>query len=599
MKLCDAMVHALLALEVRYLFGVSGANIEHLHDAVHRANDPRLRSVLAKHESGAAFMADGYARASGTLGVCCATSGGGMLNLAAGVAEAQASAVPLLALVGQPPLLTEGQGGFQDSSGKGHNVDALQLWRAVTGYAAKISRPELFWPALEECLQHALHGRQGASALLLPRDLMDAEVGPPPSWLHQVDGPGATRAPVVSERQCQRTWDLLRAARRPVLVLGEAAARQGVGEALQSFIAATGIGVVTTLGNIAAFPHRHPQYLGCIGVAGHPSAHRYLAEQADLVIAAGTQLDAMTLGPLGHTLRRLPLLMVNRSLTDVPRELEPDLLLEMAPAVLFEALNPLLRSRALRFEAPAGYRLSRHPPSPAPAADRPLLTSEAVQTISRHLPQDVHLVFDAGNCAAAAAHYLDAPLGTHASIALGMGGMGYGVASAIGVQLARRHRYAGARRPTVVLCGDGAFLMNGAEVHTAVELGLPVLWIVFNNASHGMCATRQRLYFGNRVEASVFGIEPSIESMSRGFGPRQRLWVERAETSGQLARALCCYFDESAHLPGVLELHLPVEQLPPFAPFIAAQEALQATAALKLGGHELQVGARVAASTIR
>src|SRR6185436_18776180 len=103
----------------------------------------------------------------------------------------------------------------------------------------------------------------------------------------------------------------------------------------------------------------------------------------------------------------------------------------------------------------------------------------------------------AGNCAATALHFLDIPRDTTSTIALGMGGMGYAIAAAIGASL-------GTARPAVVLCGDGAFLMGGMEIHTAVELGLPVLFVVFNNGKHGMCMTRQQLYFEGRVEASRY-----------------------------------------------------------------------------------------------
>src|SRR4051794_35854498 len=112
MKIADALVEALVALDVRYVFGVSGANIEHLHDAIHRRGGAELRSVLAKTETGAAFMADARARVHRTLGVCCATSGGGMLNLLPGIAESFAESVPVLAVVGQAPSRLEGRGAF-------------------------------------------------------------------------------------------------------------------------------------------------------------------------------------------------------------------------------------------------------------------------------------------------------------------------------------------------------------------------------------------------------------------------------------------------------------------------------------------------------
>src|SRR6201995_295751 len=131
MRLADALVVTLRDWGVRYVFGVSGANIEHVHDAIHRLGEGRLSSVLAKSEVGAAFMADARARVKKTLGVCCSTSGGGMMNLAVGIAEAYAESVPVLALVGQPSSALDGRGAFQDSSGIGRSVDALALFGAM------------------------------------------------------------------------------------------------------------------------------------------------------------------------------------------------------------------------------------------------------------------------------------------------------------------------------------------------------------------------------------------------------------------------------------------------------------------------------------
>src|SRR5688500_13602201 len=125
MIVADALASSLRDWGIRHVFGVSGANIEHFHDAIHRLGDGRLQAVLARSEVGAAFMADGHARVHRTLGVCCATSGGGMMNLAVGIAESFAESVPVLAIVGQVPTSVEGRGGFQDSSGIGRTVDAL------------------------------------------------------------------------------------------------------------------------------------------------------------------------------------------------------------------------------------------------------------------------------------------------------------------------------------------------------------------------------------------------------------------------------------------------------------------------------------------
>ncbi len=141
MKLADALVTTLRDWEIDYLFGVGGANIEHVFDAVHRLGEDRLQSVFAKSEVGAAFMADCRARVHRTLGVCCSTSGGGMMNLAVGVAEAFAESVPVLAIVGQPPTNLEGRGAFQDSSGRGRSVDADRLWAQLRSTVPRSPTP--------------------------------------------------------------------------------------------------------------------------------------------------------------------------------------------------------------------------------------------------------------------------------------------------------------------------------------------------------------------------------------------------------------------------------------------------------------------------
>jgi acetolactate synthase-1/2/3 large subunit len=172
------------------------------------------------------------------------------------------------------------------------------------------------------------------------------------------------------------------------------------------------------------------------------------------------------------------------------------------------------------------------------------------------------VLFDAGNCAAAALHYLRIPKHVSTTVALGMGGMGYAVAAAVGAQL-------GSRRgsQTMVFCGDGAFLMLGTEVHTAVHYQLPILFVVFNNGMHGMCVTRQQLYFDGRLEASRYPAI-SVAATARGLGSPDRLWVGSAATTEELSR---CLGEYQAHRegPGVLELCLGREEIPPFTPFLA------------------------------
>ncbi|MUM34968.1 thiamine pyrophosphate-binding protein, partial [Mycolicibacterium sp. CBMA 361] len=166
-RVVDHIITQLAASGTEYLFGVDGANIEDLFDAAFLAGD--ITAILAKHEFSAATMADGYSRAVAQVGVVAATSGGGSLNLVAGLGESLASRVPVLALVGQPPTTMDGRGSFQDTSGCSGSLDALALFSAVSVYCRRVTRPEDIVPALAEALTAARTG--GPAVLLLPKDV--------------------------------------------------------------------------------------------------------------------------------------------------------------------------------------------------------------------------------------------------------------------------------------------------------------------------------------------------------------------------------------------------------------------------------------------
>ena len=569
MKLADALVTTLRDWGVEYVFGVSGANIEHVHDSIHRLGDGRLQSVMTKSEVGAAFMADGRARIHRQLGVCCATSGGGMMNLAVGIAESYAESVPVLAIVGQTARTFDGKGGFQDSSGIGRTVNALNLWRSMTKYAERIDEPSMFWDTLATAVREALTGRPGPVALLFPRDVYDLEVGERPS-----DFPESLDKLLAFERAdgvagVVELFNRLREAERPVLMIGTGAARSLAPQAVASFAIEAGIPVVTTMGNTAAFPHEHPLYLGMVGVAGHPSAHDYLNQEADLIVAVGTGLNVLTRGPIGTGLERADVAVVNVDAGEATRSTDVACVVEADAGAVFEALRRLLKKKPFYTGSPANYSLSRFVPklAPRPEDEAPvkteevLLQSRAIKILEGFLPQQGNLLFDAGNCAATAMHHLNVPENTTTTIALGMGGMGYAIAAATGAQIGQ------SEGRTMVLCGDGAFMMLGLEVHTAVEERLPILFVVFNNMKHGMCVTRQQLFFNGRLECTRYD-EVDVSALSRGLGREEGLWVGRASSEDELREQLMTYTSFNADRPGVLELVLPVEEIPPFTPFL-------------------------------
>lgn len=574
MRLNDALATVLRDLGVRYVFGVSGANIEHLHDSLHRLGDGRLTAVLTKREDGAAFMADARARIHRTLGVCCSTSGGGMMNLVAGLAESYAESVPVLAIVGQPPAALDGRGSFQDSSGIGRTVDAHALLSTVSKTVQRLLDPGRFWEQLTEALTAALSGRPGPAVLLVPRDSFDADVGPRPAdW--PADLSGFTQPATPDRGDVATLFRRLRQARRPVLLFGHGIRRSARPGAPARFARQARIPVATTMGARGEFPHDDPLYAGTAGVSGNPATAAYLATEADLVVAVGTGLSKMTSGAF-PAWDPAKVIAVNTDPQDLTRADTASLTVTGDAGLVFEQLTDHLADEPFTAPDAGPLRLDRFVPRlaeplPDDAAPRAHLTggtlrqSEAIAILERYLPANGHLLYDAGNCAAAAMHLSAVPPGTTSTIALGAGGMGYSIAAAIGAQLGEP---AGTR--SVVFCGDGAFLMSGLEIHTAVEWGLPILYVVFNNGMHGMCATRQQTFFESRITA--VGYTPvDACSVARGIGAPDRLWTGRAETPGELAQALDDY-QKTSHLPGVLDLRLAAEEVPPFLPLLPPGE---------------------------
>jgi acetolactate synthase-1/2/3 large subunit len=564
MKLCDAIVKALKEVGVNKVFGVSGANIEHVHDAILKVGDASIESILAKSETGAAFMADGLARCHKKLGVILATSGGGMTNLVSGIAESFQEGIGVLAIIGQPARLGHGKGAFQDASGIGHTINATLLWQSVAKFVAVIDSSEKFWPSLIEALKNAMEGRQGPSVLLIPRDLFDEEVQDIATDFREriSDSKRPLKALSGDLKYC---YDALKKSRSPAFIFGLGIKISPWQEAAIRLAKNLNVPVFTSLSSKCAFPNDSAQYFGTLGVAGHPSAHDYINDRADLVISLGTTHPLMLRGPIEHGLTK-NLIAVDLDTEAIERALPKTRAIRAEPGYFCQQIEQMIWDKTISPWPLPSY--TRSLVRPLVVSDKKTLAkqssllrqSEAIAVISRYLYSFSHLLFDAGNCAAAALHYLDIPKNATATIALGMGGMGYAIGAAIGAQV-------GSPEPakSIAFVGDGAFLMSGLEIHTAVDLNLPILFIVFNNNKHGMCVTRQKLFFGGRIASTTYK-EVHIAQAASGLGNGESLFVREALRREELEDALSAYLS-CRPMPGVIELKIDIEEMPPFTPF--------------------------------
>lgn len=537
MRVADWLAERFIALGVRHVFGVGGANIEDLFAAVQRRR-PEIRAVLDKHEHAAGTAADAYARLRG-LGIVMVTSGGGAMNLVHSLAEARASRVPVIAVVGEPPTELQGRGAFQDSSGKGGTVDALALFKAAAQYAARAESAADLPGLFDRALEVVLGPEPGPAALLVAKDLQTATI---------TDSPVARPVPPPASSFHVSRIDLVlqRLDVRPIVIIAGEDVRMGrAQQALARLAVKLDASVATTPDARDAFDNRDARYLGVSGAMGHEDVARAL-ESARTVLLVGTALPFLARQGLEPLLRTKAIVSLGSRRPFV--EGTNDLHWTGPLDAVLSAIAERLPGDAQKKDGPP------RPASEAAGSASGMLTARAVvEAVARLAPDGSVILVDAGNTGANAVHHLRLPPGGQWLLAMGMAGMGYTFGAATGAAFATGKR-------CIALAGDGAFFMNGMEIHTAVEHSLPITYVLLDNGAHGMCLVRERLLLGENAGYNTFRrshIGAGLAAMFPG------LVATDCTTLGDLERAV-----EASLLvegPSVVCAELRDVEVPPFA----------------------------------
>jgi acetolactate synthase-1/2/3 large subunit len=563
-RVVDHIVEHLARIEIDHIFGVDGANIEDLYDAAHFRSD--ITAVLAKHEFSAATMADGYSRSGAGLGVVAATSGGGALNLVAGLGESLASRVPVLALVGQPATTMDGRGSFQDTSGRNGSLNAEALFSAVSVFCRRVSTPADIVAALPNAIAAARTG--GPAVLLLPKDIQQSKVGV--NGYHKRSGLGFDPPPslVGDPHPIVRA---LRLAEGPVTIIaGEQVARDDARSELEELRALlrAQVACVPDAKDVAGTPgFGSSSALGVTGVMGHPGVAEAVAGSG-LCLIVGTRLSVTARAGLDDALAAVRTVSIGSAPPYLPCTHVHTDDLRTSLTTLTDALSGHGRPAGLRVPDEVAHE-ELQPPTFDGTGVR---YRDAMVVLDGVLPDGTDIVVDAGNTGAAAIHYLPVRRDGRFAVALGMGGMGYSFGAGIGMAFGRamnRDR-SGPSRRTVVIAGDGAFFMHGMEVHTAVQYRLPVTFILFNNNAHAMCVTREQLlyddlYSYNRFSPSQLGA--GLAAMFPGLSSVDVTDIDALPTALQKAMAV--------DGPSVVSVECSADEIPPFAAFLNSQPANQ------------------------
>lgn len=498
----DVLVAYLRELGVEFVFGIPGGAIEPLYNALARSGPQGPRAVTARHETGSVFMAEGYQRRTGTLGVCCATTGPGATNLITGVASAYANGVPLLVLTAQTPLSGFGRQAFQESSCTGVNV--LAMLEPCTRYNSLVSHPEQLESKLAAAVLSAFGARSGPVHLSIPVDVLGASVARGERFaLGQQLPKAANPWPQGVARLTQALTD----ATSPVLLVGDGAIGaagfvQAIAERLPARVVSTPLGK----GTLAP---RHPANMGVVGFAGHQTAYRTLFDpNVDLIVSIGAHLSEwatsgwdprMTTGPrMIHVDQREDSFLLAPFAEHIAGDLESILsaVLQQLPSGLAaapRATGP--GAREVRSVVGLSFELDDTRAATTPSD--PLHPAHLMWELPRWLPANTRYLADVGASFAWAIHYLhpegDAAFAPRSQrdrlfeTCIDFSSMGWAIGYSVGAALGLRDQ------PVVCITGDGSMLMNGQEITVAVQESLPVLFIVLNDGALGMVKHGQQL----------------------------------------------------------------------------------------------------------
>lgn len=516
-EVADLLVAYLEHLGVEYVFGVPGGAIEPLFNAMARSQRRGgLRPIVARHEAGAAFMADGYARETGRLGVCCATSGPGSTNMITGVACAHDNNVPLLAISGLPILSSFGRGALQESSSTG--VNAFAMFDHCTRYNAMVSHVSQFERKLTNALMKAHHAPGGPVHLAVPLDIL-RDAAPSATPTYDLATLYKQEPVLIDLHAVQRLKEELLHSPRVAFVIG-ASCIEAI-EAIMLLVKLTDALFITTPDAKGYINPRHPAYCGVFGLGGHASAHNLLAGAPDIVLAFGTGFSEFVSGGWCDSLLNERLIHIDNSEDNLMRSPMSKFHVRGSIRAICEHLIGLLKNdpafNIKSAEEPMGNfsRLQAGvtllSPESYSSEATPIKPQRLMKTLSERCPPDTRFLADSGNSMVWSTHYLqphdrrikpertaiEAPRESHVNQRSGTASwlrvmmdfcpMGWAIGAAVGI--ARGNPAC----PVVCITGDGAFLMSGQEITVAAEEMLTVVFVILNDSALGMVKHGQRL----------------------------------------------------------------------------------------------------------
>ncbi len=525
MRAVDALMESLKAEGVEVVFGLPGGANLPTYDAF---VDAGIRHILVRHEAGGGHAAEGYAKATGRVGVALATSGPGATNLVTPICDAMMDSVPVVFITGQVRTELLGTDGFQEA-------DTIGITMPVVKHSFMIQHPLEIPRAIHEAFHIASSGRPGPVLVDVPQDLSRAEIAYEP--VTDLRLPGYQPTVEGNQKQIRQAAKALAAAQRPVIYAGGGVVNANASEELVELAGCDRFPVTCTLMGLGAFPAPHPQWLGMLGMHGTRAAN-YAMDEADLICAVGARFDDRITGKLSEFAPHAKFIHIDIDPAEISKNVPAhipivgdarNVLAKLA--VEYRAVGPDPARLGEWWERIEGWR-ERYPLGYEDSADAEIKPQYMIQALYEATGGEAIIASDVGQHQMWTAQYYDFPAPRRWINSGGLGTMGFGLPAAMGAAVGCPDR--------VVCCvaGDGSVQMNAQELATCAQERIPIKVFIMNNGYLGMVRQWQELFWDGRYSQVDMGSYPDFVKLAEAYGATGMRFEDKHTLVEDLRRAI-------------------------------------------------------------
>ncbi len=487
----DILIHCLEEQGVDVIFGYPGGYVLDIYDALYR--NGKINHVITAHEQGAAHAADGYARSTGKVGVCFATSGPGATNLVTGIATAYMDSVPLVAITGNVDISMLGRDSFQE-------VDICGITMPITKHNFIVKDVEELAPAIRQAFKIADSGRKGPVLVDILKNVQTAETEYEPA----VPVPYVPKA--VKKEAVVQAAELINDAKRPFIIAGGGVISSGATEKLTAFAKSLNAPVVSTLMGLGAYPASDELYCGMIGMHGSRTAAK-LCLESDVVIAVGTRFsDRVTLSRDKFAENR-KVVHFDIDIAEIDKNIRSTCSVMADVNEILKTVNPLIAKR----DRSEWIRRMEICKAAEKGGGSNAFAEKILKAAHDLAPEGTVVATDVGQHQMWTAQYYDFERPRTLCTSGGLGTMGYGFGAAIGAAF-------GTKKHVLMVTGDGSFNMNLNELSTAVTENLPITILLMNNGTLGMVRQWQKIFYASRFFQTTVRKKTDYVKLAESFG---------------------------------------------------------------------------------